>query len=123
MPRRRFELTREQVDDYLEECFANQTQPRVSDLASRLSISRLVLSRTFKRNEGGDLSAYFAARRHDRAVELLHDPELDTGTISACSGHGSLRTLYRCFARRDGVAPAKMRERLRHSHRGSERND
>lgn len=113
MARKPFLIARQQIDVYVDDCFANRTQPRVSDLANRLSISRLVLSRTFKREEGIDLSEYLAVRRHAEALILLRDSELDTTVISARSGHGSLRTLYRCFAQREGRAPERIREGFR----------
>jgi len=112
MPRKRFLLDRGQIDAYVDECFVNHTQPRVSDLANRLGISRLVLSRAFKRYEGIGLSEHLAERRHAQALILLHDPKLDTAHISAHSGHGSLRTFYRSFAKREGVAPEKRRSAL-----------
>ena len=103
---------KESVDRYLERCFAAETAPRVSELASELSASRDTVNRWALEAVGQSLSEYLKERQVARAVALLRDTRLTTTQIAYRCGFGTRRALYRAFARRMGMTPGEYRKSL-----------
>jgi AraC-like DNA-binding protein len=100
---------RHSVDQYLENCFAGEQSPRVSELAALLGIPREKLSREFASSYGVPLSAYLKRRQIRRAQQLLADSTLSTTRIGYLCGFGTRRTFYRAFRRDTGMSPDQYR--------------
>lgn len=115
MTRKRTPLSSTAVDEYLDDCAAAGTAPRVSELATRLGMSRVTLNLRFQELTGTALSDYFAAHRDRRAADLLAASELKTYAIAMAAGFGTSRTFHRVFVRRFGTTPARYRKLIRMS--------
>ena len=82
----------------------------VEDLASRLFVSRVHLSRLFSEQMETTLSQYLMTRRVDRAKELLRE---GASVTEACfsSGFGNVSYFIRVFKNTTGVTPHKYSEK------------
>ena len=107
---------REEVEQYLDRCFATEEPPRVSELAVVLGISREKLSRAFASAYREPLSAYLKRRQLAHAQTLLSASDLSTTRIAYLCGFGTRRTFYRAFRRGAAMSPDEYRRNgVRHS--------
>ena len=97
------------VDDYLERCFAEQTPPRVGELAMCLDLEACTLSRRFERATGVKLLAYMRAKKLDHAASLLAASEDPVEAIAVRSGFGSRSSFFREFSEAFALSPAEYR--------------
>lgn len=114
MPRRAVGLTITEVDAYIQACFARESQPQISELASQLGVSRDAVTHAFRRAYGSELSNYFRVRRHEYAAKLLLTSRLTTAQIAYRAGYGTRRSFYRSFRAIARESPHEYRERRRH---------
>jgi|ERR1051326_6946573 AraC-like DNA-binding protein len=96
------------VDAYVDECIGLRTPPRATELAARMGISAVRLTRRLRTNLGVHPSRYIKERQVAHAKELLAgDATLDEIAIAA--GFGTARTFFRAFSRFTGTTPAAWR--------------
>lgn len=97
------------ADEYLRGCAEARSFARASELAERVGLSSVALSRSFKAAVGESISSYLKRCQLERARTLLVSTELSVGDIARCSAYGTARTLYRAFRRATGLTPASYR--------------
>jgi AraC-like DNA-binding protein len=85
----------------------------LSDLAAAAGLSRHHLVRRFAASYGQTPMRYLAARRLERASDLLRTTELPVLEICLAVGYRSLGSFGRAFLARFGMAPADYRRRMR----------
>ncbi|PYQ28089.1 MAG: hypothetical protein DMF56_16740 [Acidobacteria bacterium] len=96
------------VDTYVDECIELRTPPRVTELAARMGISAVRLTRRLRPPLGMHPSHYIKERQVAHAKELLvGDATLDE--IAVAAGFGTPRTFFRAFNRFTGTTPAAWR--------------
>jgi AraC-like DNA-binding protein len=96
------------VDAYVDECIELRTPPRVTELAARMDISVVRLTRRLHPPLGMHPSHYIKQRQVAHAKELLAgDATLDE--IAVAAGFGTPRTFFRAFSRFTGTTPAAWR--------------
>jgi AraC-like DNA-binding protein len=99
---------RRTVDAYVDECLRLRTPPRVTELAARMTMSPVRLTRRLRRFLGVSPSHYIKERQIAHAKRLLEgDTALDE--IALAAGFGTPRTFFRAFSRRTGLTPAAYR--------------
>ncbi len=111
--RRLAELTTtflERTEDYLQECFALESPPRVSELANELGLARNRFSRLFRDFEGICPARYIKQRQFRTAKDLLRETALSVDQVGYRAGFGTRRTFFRSFRRASGLTPTKFRE-------------
>jgi AraC-like DNA-binding protein len=106
-------IRKEEVHDYLRDCFARESPPRVSELAERIQTSRVTLNRQMKRLFGVSASAYLKAEQLGQAKKLLRRTNLSTTRVAYAGAFGTRRTFYRAFRRNCQVSPAEFRRNQR----------
>ena len=97
------------VDEYVRDCFARESPPRVSELAERLGMARSTLHDIFTARYGVSPSAYLKRRQIDHAAHLLRSTALTSAAIAYRSGFGTRRTMFRAFRRSLQCAPNAIR--------------
>lgn len=109
-PRAAGQAARLVVETYLQYCCERQTAPRVSELADRLQVHRLELTRWFKRVTGLQLAVYMRQRQVRLAEDLLMlNPNLTIEEVASRAGFGTVRSMYRVFRRDKGISPGAVR--------------
>lgn len=99
---------RSTVDAYVDECLRLRTSPRVTELAARMTLSPVALTRRLRRHLGVSASQYIKERQIAHAKRLLEgDGALDE--IAVAAGFGTPRTFFRAFSLRAGLTPAAYR--------------
>ena len=93
-------LWRQTADSYVRSCLANETTPRVKDLAGKLRLSRPQLSRAFLSSTGMPLSTFFALTQLEEIKRLLAETDLPVAVLSNRSGFENVRTFERFFVQR-----------------------
>jgi AraC-like DNA-binding protein len=83
---------------------------RLKDVAREAGLSDRYFSGLFKRKFGEAFEKYLAARRLERARELLLTTDWTVARISREAGFGSGEYFFRAFKRAYGVTPAASRE-------------
>jgi AraC-like DNA-binding protein len=99
------------VEEYLAWCFEQRTPPRVSELATRLGVSRYTLAKNFTAARGITRSAYLKQRQLARAKELLTSACLSIAEVATRAGFGSERALRQAFRGRIGLPPSAFRNK------------
>lgn len=103
------------LDEYLDWCYANQTGPRVDELAKFAGMSPSVFSRKFRHLCGEPPSKALKRAQLDRAQQLLADSN-NLAVVAYAAAYGTRRTLYRSFKRMLGTTPRRaVRNRVSHS--------
>lgn len=97
------------ADGYLDECFARESPPRVSELAARLNRTPLQLSRAFHKINNVWLSDYLQSRQIARAKHLLQCTAIMAKAIARMTGHTSSRSFHRAFRRATQLTPLQFR--------------
>ena len=101
-------ITPAAIETYLRSCPADQTAPRVSELARRLNVSRGTLISFVKKLRGTTPAKYFRQRRIRLAKTLLQRGwPLDR--VARQSGFGTRRTFFRSFRAETGMTPDAYR--------------
>lgn len=99
---------RRTVDVYVDECLRLRTSPRVTELAARMHISTVRLTRGLRRSLGVSPSSYIKQRQIAHAKRMLEgDTTLDE--IALAAGFGTPRTFFRAFSRLTGLTPSAYR--------------
>ena len=81
----------------------------VSRLADSLNLSLPYVSTVFKQSTGKNLSAYLAAKRLERARELLCDLSIPIREVCARSGYEDPKYFAKSFKKRMGMTPSEYR--------------
>ncbi len=100
------------VDLYLEECYAQRTAARVSELAQHLDLTREHVTRTVSEVIGMPLRDFLRQRQLRRAEALLRTTSYSTGQIAAASGFGTTPSLYRSFKAAFAMTPGQYRKHI-----------
>ena len=96
------------IDKYLRSCFARAAEPRVSELARRLAVSRGTLISAMKKLSGITPAKYFRQRQVERAQEfLLRGWPIEGAARQA--GFGTRRAFFRSFRAQTGMTPNTYR--------------
>jgi AraC-like DNA-binding protein len=101
------------IEAYLEACFARESPPRVSELASVLGITRVRLMKTFCEHVGVKPGAYLRRRQVGEAKQLLRRTKFPVDRVGYMVGFGTRRTFFRVFQRLIGLTPAQFRRRTK----------
>lgn len=99
----------EAAESYLFECLTAASPPRASELAARLNITPVRLTRAFRGSVGSNISEFLKSRQLEMAKVLLERTELSTEAIAVRAGFGTPRTFYRSFRRSTGMTPSAFR--------------
>jgi TolB-like protein/AraC-like DNA-binding protein/Tfp pilus assembly protein PilF len=83
----------------------------VSELASKIGMSRSNLLRKIKSQTGLSASQYIRETRLEQAKELLHEEEYTISEISYKVGFGSTSYFIKCFREKYGYSPGEMQKR------------
>ena len=102
----RIELVKRYTDKHLGE---NLTLEMVAD---SVSMNAAYFSRFFKRHTGEHFADYLAARRVERAIELLRDPSKKVFEISLMVGYYSKQNFYKRFRQYTGHTPEAYRNEI-----------
>ncbi|HYC91758.1 MAG TPA: helix-turn-helix transcriptional regulator [Thermoanaerobaculia bacterium] len=97
------------VAHYLDDCYANKTAARVSELAAFLERSPDYLSRTAASIIGMSLRGYLRKKQIEEAERLITRTPLPMQEIALHAGFGTISTFYRCFKQVHGVPPGEFR--------------
>jgi len=100
------------AERYIEDCRADGSTPRASELASRVRRTAVQLAKEFHSAVGLGVKDYLSARQIERAKELLRTTGRSTAEIAADSGFGTTRTFYRAFKRSAGLSPTAFRKEM-----------
>lgn len=103
------QLTVAAIEEYLSDCFAAGTSPRVGEFAGRLRVTPWQLTRATLQAFGVTPSRYFRRAEIGRARELLADTALSMDEVAIHSGFGTRNTFFRAFRESMGVTPAQYR--------------
>ena len=90
----------------------NDIQLNVSQIADRLGVSIVYLSKCFKKHKETNISDYLTAYRLSKAKEILSDRKcwnLSMKDVSERCGFGSIRTFMRVFKESEGVSPGQFK--------------
>lgn len=82
---------------YLRDCFRAQSPPRASELAARLGMSPVQLSRAFARSIGAPPSLYLKRQQVAFAKHLLKKTNLSMNQVAYRAGFGTRATFFRLF--------------------------
>ncbi|HEY6140224.1 MAG TPA: helix-turn-helix transcriptional regulator [Thermoanaerobaculia bacterium] len=93
---------------YLRDCFRAESPPRVKELAARLGMSPLQLSRAFMQSVGMPPARYFKAQQIEFARRLLRETDLTTNEVAYRAGFGTRATFFRLFRELCGVTPRRF---------------
>jgi transcriptional regulator GlxA family with amidase domain len=93
---------------YLRDCFRTQSPPRASELAARLDMSPVELSRAFAKNIGASPSAYLKRQQVEFAKHLLATTTLTTNEVAYRAGFGTRATFFRLFREFAGTTPRRF---------------
>ena len=85
----------------------------VSDLASRVGLSRRQLLRLFRREVGMTPAAVLAQRRLERARSLVLHSHLPLATVSTATGFSAQSHLTSAYKNHFGTTPAQHRREYR----------
>lgn len=96
---------------YLDQCFDQESSPRVSELAGTLDLAPQTLIRKFKECCGESLANFMKEYQVEFAKHLLKTTELGTTTIAYRAGFGTRRSFFRAFKRSTGTTPVEYRKR------------
>ncbi|MGH9369189.1 MAG: helix-turn-helix domain-containing protein [Thermoanaerobaculia bacterium] len=109
----RASAVRERIDEYLAACFANESAPRVTELARHLGLSRNRLDRIARDALGVPPSSYLKRRQLEEAQRLLATTTLSAQRIGYRTGFGTRRTFFRAFHAIIDLTPTQFRFRVR----------
>lgn len=90
----------------------NDVQLNVSQIADRLGVSIVYLSKCFKKHKETNISDYLTAYRLSKAKEILSDRKcwnISMKDVSERCGFGSIRTFMRVFKESEGVSPGQFK--------------
>ena len=90
----------------------SDVQLNVSQIADRLGVSIVYLSKCFKKHKETNISDYLTAFRIAKAKEMLSDRKtwnLPMKEVASQCGFGSVRTFMRVFSKSEGVSPGQFR--------------
>jgi AraC-like DNA-binding protein len=87
---------------YVAQCFREETQPQVSELAVLLGVPSYELSRLYISATGESLSSYLKRMQIGRARRLLRTTDLTLNQIAYASGFGTRASFFRAFKKACG---------------------
>lgn len=94
---------------YLQDCFARESPPRVSEFAARLRVSQRALNKHFKSTSLGSAAEFFKLVQIKVAKQLLCETGLTVTQVGYRAGFGTRRTFHRAFLSATGMTPAVYR--------------
>lgn len=98
------------VKEYVAENYSNEIV--FSDLAKVAHISRSYLSSLFKKEVGCSFQAYLVSFRINKAVTLLHAPQLQLSEVAAMVGYPDYALFSRMFKKLKSCSPRQYRSNL-----------
>ncbi|HEX9986516.1 MAG TPA: AraC family transcriptional regulator [Thermoanaerobaculia bacterium] len=98
-------MLKELTDRYVRDCFRQESAPRASELAYRLGMSPVQLSRAFRELLGVCPSDYLKRQQVDFAKQLLSTTTLSTTQIAYRAGFGTRATFFRLFRKLARATP------------------
>ncbi len=98
---------------YLETHFADNVS--LKTIAYSFNVNAAYLGQLFIKENGETFSNYLNAKRIEKAVELLADPDLELHEISEKVGYANQSYFNLIFKKTTGMYPSKYRLNLRHS--------
>lgn len=104
---------REAARAYVRNCFRDETQPQVQELAAALAMPPYELSRLFANAAGEPLSAYLKRMQIARARRLLRATDLPLNQVAYASGFGTRASFFRVFKKTCGCTPQEFRTHAR----------
>lgn len=102
------------LESYVEEHLAEELT--VARICRDLHTSKTALYRLFDESLGCGVKHYLAARRIERAKELLCESELSVTEIAAAVGIANLHYFCRIFKKKTGYTPLEFRKNKRSLH-------
>jgi AraC-like DNA-binding protein len=96
---------------YLHDCFRAESPPRASELAARLGMSAVQLSRAFAETVGVAPSLYLKSRQVAFAKRLLRKTAMTTNQVAYRAGFGTRATFFRLFRTHARATPRRFRRR------------
>lgn len=99
-----------EIARYLVRCFVTGRSPHIGELAGRLGMSSLALSRHFQKLTGRKLGAFLRLQQVLRARRLLKWRSISLIEVARTSGYEHEKTFYRAFRRATGMTPLRFRE-------------
>ena len=100
------------VDLYLEECYANRTAARASELAQQLARTREHVARAASEALGMPLRDFLRTRQLRRAEKLLRTTSLSATRVGLASAFGTRVAFYRWFKAAFGMTPGEYRKKI-----------
>src|SRR5438874_643832 len=96
---------------YLRDCFRAESPPRASELAARLRMSPVQLSRAFAQCVGVAPSLYLKSRQVAFAKRLLRRTAMTTNQVAYRAGFGTRATFFRLFREFARATPRRFTRR------------
>jgi AraC-like DNA-binding protein len=103
----------ESAERYLRECFRSESPPRAGELATRLGLSPVQLTRAFTQGVGMRPAHYLKARQLEFAQRLLKYTRLTTNEVAYRAGFGTRATFFRLFREHARATPRRFAARPR----------
>jgi transcriptional regulator GlxA family with amidase domain len=100
------------LDSYLEDCYAEPTPARVSEIAQRTGLTRQRLSQVFVAQFGKPVRRVMRERQVLKAQELLTIAELSVDEIVVLAAFGTKPTMLKAFREILGMTPTEFRRTL-----------
>jgi AraC family transcriptional regulator of adaptative response / DNA-3-methyladenine glycosylase II len=101
----------EQTARYLSDCFRSESPPRASELAARLGLSPVQLSRAFTQSIGIPPALYLKWQQVEFAKRLLKQTTLTTNQVAYRAGFGTRATFFRLFREFARATPRRFARR------------
>ncbi|MGZ5443291.1 MAG: helix-turn-helix domain-containing protein [Thermoanaerobaculia bacterium] len=96
--------------DYIADCAAAQTSPRVHEFALLLGWTAQKLRREWRARYGCAVKTDLDRLQVQFSMRLLAESSLNTAAIAYRSGFGNRRSLFRSFRRVTGISPGSWRK-------------
>jgi AraC-like DNA-binding protein len=94
---------------YVEQCIANRTSPRVSELAAIVGVSRRRVTTLFRRAFDCSARELMLRLQLAEAERLLGQTALTVREIAIRAGFGTSRTFHSAFKAARGITPEEFR--------------
>jgi len=107
------EKLRRTADHYVQDSFAKETAPQVSELAAHFDMNRSDFTKLFTSVVGETPSAYLRRGQIGCAKRLLASTRMPMNAIAYRCGFGTRRTFFRAFKRETAMTPTDYRKQAR----------
>jgi len=104
------EKLRRTADRYVQESFAKESSPQVTELAAQVGMNRSDFTKVFTYVVGEAPSAYLRRGQISCAKHLLTTTRMPMNAIAYRCGFGTRTTFFRAFKRETGMTPKQYRQ-------------